>query len=67
MMATGKVLRGRIDLTAEEIAAEVAEEIEGTAGIVLCGYIGAEDAGRVSEEICEWTERTVYDIIMREN
>ena len=50
---------------AEEIAAVAAEEIEGTAGIVLCGYIGAEDASRVGEEICEWTERTVYDILMR--
>ena len=59
MLGRGKERR------AEEIAAEVAEEIERTAGIVLCGYIGAEDAGRVSEEICEWTERTVYDIIMR--
>jgi len=59
MLGRGKERR------AEEIAAEVAEEIERTAGIVLCGYIGAEDAGRVSEEICEWTERTVYDILMR--
>jgi len=50
---------------AEEIAAVAAEEIEVTTGIILYDYVGAEDAGRVSEEICEWTERTVYDIIMR--
>ena len=33
---------------AEEIAAEAAEEIEMTASIILCDYVGAEDAGRVS-------------------
>jgi len=59
MLGRGKERR------AEEMAAEVAEEIGETAGIVLCGYIGAEDASRVGEEICEWTERTVYDILMR--
>ena len=50
---------------AREIAAEAAEEIEMTASIILYDYVGAEDASRVSEEICEWTERTVYDILMR--
>ena len=50
---------------AEEIAAVAAEEIEVTASIILYDYVGAEDASRVGEEICEWTERTVYDILMR--
>jgi len=50
---------------AEEIAAVAAEEIEVTVGIILYDYVGAEDASRVGEEICEWTERTVYDILMR--
>ena len=50
---------------AEEIAAEAAEEIEMTASIILCDYVDAEDAGRVSEEISEWAERAVYDIIIR--
>ena len=50
---------------AEEIAAVAAEEIEMTTVVILYDYVGAEDASRVSEEICEWTERTVYDILMR--
>lgn len=51
--------------SAEEIAAVAAEEIEMTASIILYDYVGAEDAGRVSEEICEWTEKVAYDIIIR--
>ena len=50
---------------AEEIAAVAAEEIEMTASIILYDYVGAEDAGRVGEEISEWTEKVAYDIIIR--
>ena len=64
-MAVRKMLERGRRKKAEEIAAVAAEEIEMTASIILYDYVGAEDASRVSEEICEWTERTVYDILMR--
>lgn len=59
MLGRGKERR------AEEIAADAAEEIEMTASIILSEYVGAEDAGRVGEEISEWTEKVAYDIIIR--
>jgi len=64
-MAVRKMLERERRKKAEEIAAVAAEEIEVTVGIILYDYVGAEDASRVGEEICEWTERTVYDILMR--
>ena len=64
-MAVRKMLERERRKKAEEIAAVAAEEIEMTTVVILYDYVGAEDASRVSEEICEWTERTVYDILMR--
>jgi len=65
LMAVRKMLERERRKRAEEIAAVAAEEIEMTTVVILYDYVGAEDASRVSEEICEWTERTVYDILMR--
>jgi len=64
-MAVRKMLERERRKKAEEIAAVAAEEIEMTTVVILYDYVGAEDASRVGEEICEWTERTVYDILMR--
>jgi len=63
--AVRKVLGRGKERRAEEIAADAAEEIEMTASIILSEYVGAEDAGRVGEEISEWTEKVAYDIIIR--
>ena len=65
LMAVRKMLERERRKKAEEIAAVAAEEIEMTTVVILYDYVGAEDASRVGEEICEWTERTVYDILMR--
>ena len=58
-------LEGRKERKAHDAATEAAEEVENTAGIVLCDYLNEEEAADMSVALYGCVFSTTYDALMR--